>query len=81
MKNQNAEWVRTLAARLDCFTDEDVQELAGVTPKTAEAWRKRGVGPAYILFGNTYLYPVKAVAEHLEGLTRARKPLGKEAIL
>ena len=70
-----------MAERLDCFIEEDFQHLAGATPKTVEAWRKRGQGPAYILLGNRYLYPRKAVAKYLETITRERTPLGKEALL
>lgn len=66
------EIVRHMAERLDCFIEEDFQSLAGATAKTVEAWRKRGIGPAYILFGNRYLYPRKAVAEYLQGITRER---------
>ena len=59
---QETERVRHMAERLDCFIEEDFQALAAATPKTVEAWRKRGMGPAYILLGNRYLYPRKAVA-------------------
>lgn len=75
------ERVKQLAERLDCFTDEEVQELAGVTATTSSAWRKRGLGPAYILFGNRYLYPRQAVAEFLQGQVRTRKALGAEALV
>lgn len=64
--------VQALAQSLDCFTEEDFRTLAGITSNTAEAWRKRGKGPAYILFGNRYLYPRDAVAEHLQTLVRDR---------
>lgn len=78
---QDTERVRHMAERLDCFIEEDFQNLAGATPKTVEAWRKRGQGPAYILLGNRYLYPRKAVAKYLETITRERTPMGKEALL
>lgn len=69
--------VRQMAEQLDCFIEEDFQQLAGATPNTIEAWRKRGQGPAYIRLGTRYLYPRKAVAKHLESITRERMALGK----
>lgn len=54
-----------LARSLDLLTDEDVQRLARVKPSTTEAWRKRGTGPGYVLFGNAYYYPRKAVADYI----------------
>lgn len=61
-----------MADRLDCLIEEDFQLLAGATANTVEAWRKRGQGPAYIRLGTRYLYPRKAVAEHLQSLTKTR---------
>jgi hypothetical protein len=72
--------VRQMAAQLDCFIEEDFQQLAGATANTVEAWRKRGLGPSYIRLGTRYLYPRKAVAKHLEHITRERTPLGKGAL-
>ena len=66
-----------MAEKLDCFLEEDFRELADATAGTVEAWRKRGQGPAYIRLGNRYLYPRKAVAAHLESITRERTALGK----
>jgi hypothetical protein len=62
--------LRHMAEGLDCLTEPDFQLLAGITPGTAEAWRKRRKGPAFIRIGNTVLYPRKAVAKHLESLTK-----------
>lgn len=74
--------VRHMAERLDCFLDEDFQRLADATPKTVEAWRKRGQGPAYIRLGNRYLYPRAAVAQYLESITRERnKPASVKGVL
>jgi len=51
------------------------------TQSTVEAWRKRGQGPAYILLGNRYLYPRKAVAKYLDSITRERTSVAaKEAL-
>ena len=55
--------------------------LGKLSQSTVEAWRKRGQGPAYILLGNRYLYPRKAVAKYLEGITRERNSVAaKEAL-
>lgn len=78
---QETERVRHMAERLDCFIEEDFQSLASATAKTVEAWRKRGQGPAYILLGNRYLYPRKAVAKYLDSITRERTSVSaKEAL-
>ncbi len=78
---QETERVRHMAERLDCFVEEDFQLLAKATEKTVEAWRKRGQGPAYILLGNRYLYPRKAVAKYLDSITRERTSVAaKEAL-
>lgn len=73
--------LRSLAEKFDCITETDLMLLAKVTDLTVEAWRKRGVGPDYIVVGKRVLYPRAAVAEYLEGLTRSRTSLGKEALL
>ena len=78
---QEIERVRRMAERLDCFLKEDFQALSLATPGTVEAWRKRWQGPAYIRLRNRFLYPRKAVAEYLEGITRERSRLGKGALL
>ena len=65
--------LKALAASLDCFTEGELQALANATPKTVEAWRKRGKGPAYVLFGNRFLYPRSGVADYLKTLVRERK--------
>ena len=55
--------------------------LGKLTQSTVEAWRKRGQGPAYILLGNRYLYPRKAVAKYLDSITRERTSVSaKEAL-
>ena len=77
VQNLEIDRVRGMAESLDCFIEEDFQQLAGATANTVEAWRKRGTGPAYIRLGTRYLYPRKAVAKHLESITRERVSLGK----
>jgi len=80
IQNLEIERVRSMAESLDCFIEEDFRQLAGATPLTVEAWRKRGTGPAYIRLGNRYLYPRKAVARHLESLIHERVSLGKAVL-
>lgn len=73
--------LRTLADKLDCLTESDIMLLGKLSQSTVEAWRKRGTGPAYILLGNRYLYPRKAVQKYLEGITRERNSMAaKEAL-
>ena len=73
--------LRTLADKLDCLTETDIMLLGKLSQSTVDAWRKRGNGPAYILLGNRYLYPRKAVAKYLEGITRERNSVAaKEAL-
>lgn len=80
VKSLEIDRVRGMAESLDCFIEEDFQQLAGATAGTVEAWRKRGQGPAYIRLGTRYLYPRKAVAKHLELITRERVVLGKAVL-
>jgi hypothetical protein len=72
-----AKRLQELADKLDCMTEDDWCLLTQTKQTTAEAWRKRGKGPSYLRIGNRVLYPRKAVAAHLETLTRERLSLGK----
>jgi hypothetical protein len=72
--------VNELAKRLDVFSEGDICLLAKVSPSTAESWRKRGKGPAYVLFGNRYLYPRQAVAEFLQSQLRERNDSTKGSL-
>lgn len=62
----------TLADRLDCLTEPDFLLLADITPSTADAWRRRGEGPAFIRAGNRVLYPREKVSEWLDTRLRDR---------
>ena len=73
--------IRDLARSLDCIPDEDLQALANVKASTTEAWRKRGKGPAYIVFGNAILYPREAVAEYLRTLMLERQSSTARSLL
>ncbi len=63
-----------LGTSLDVITEPDFCALAGITSNTAEAWRKRHCGPAYVLLGRKYYYPRQAVTDYLQSLVRERKP-------
>lgn len=63
-----------LAESLNCITEEELLLLAKVTSNTAKAWRKRGLGPSYVLIGNRFLYPRQAVSDYLKTLVRDRQP-------
>lgn len=67
--------LRKLAESVDCMTEEDFRLLADITEGTAEAWRKRGTGPAYLRAGNRVLYPRKAVADFVQSKVRERRSL------
>lgn len=67
-----ADFLRDIAASLDCVIEDDLCALAKVEAGTAENWRKRGTGPAYIRFGNAFLYPRPALREHLLEKVRSR---------
>lgn len=73
--------LRTIADKLDCLTETDIMLLGKLSQSTVEAWRKRGQGPAYILLGNRYLYPRKAVQKYLEGITRERNSVAAKESL
>jgi hypothetical protein len=73
--------VQSLARSLGCFDEREVAALAGVQLNTLEAWRKRGLGPNYILFGRAYLYPRDALAQHLQSLVRSRQATPRRSAL
>jgi hypothetical protein len=69
---ESTDRLRELAAALDAVIEDDLALLADVKPQTVEAWRKRGIGPAYVRLGNRFLYPRTGLAEHLKTLLRQR---------
>lgn len=76
---RDTEDIRELAMRLGCITEDDFIALADVKQATAEAWRKRGVGPAYTRLGNRVLYPLTAVQEFID--SKIKEPWDKRARL
>ncbi|MFN7483531.1 MAG: helix-turn-helix transcriptional regulator [Betaproteobacteria bacterium] len=70
-----------LARMVDCITEADLCRLAGVSPATAETWRKRGTGPTCVRFGNTFLYPTAQLAEFLRKRVRSRGTITAKSVL
>lgn len=70
--DSHAPRVAQLADSIGYTTEEDFIALAGITPSTAEAWRKRGEGPAYVRAGRSFLYPKAGIADWLHSRLRAR---------
>lgn len=73
--------LESIADSLGLLTEADFILLSDASAATVEAWRKRGTGPSYILLGNRYLYPKKAVSEYLESITRERRSGTSKAAL
>jgi hypothetical protein len=67
MENTELQMARKAAAELGYMLAEDFAALCGINESTAESWRKRCKGPSYVLAGNRFLYPTKAVSEWLAG--------------
>ncbi|UUT24118.1 helix-turn-helix domain-containing protein [Pseudomonas sp. T8] len=61
---------RRIADEINCYTAEDISELAKVKMETLEYWRKKGKGPKAIHFGSAYLYPKASVMEFIAELTK-----------
>lgn len=78
---QDQDRIRTLAQSVDCLAEADFCLLAKITSTTAENWRKRGKGPAYVLIGNRYLYPRQAVADFVASNVRERREVPAKAVL
>lgn len=66
------ERAHALAESLDYLTEQDLCALCRITPSTAESWRKRRKGPAYVVAGNSVLYPRVKVREFLDSQVRER---------
>ena len=79
--HQEADRAAELARSLDYLSEQDLCELAGITPATAQSWRKRGRGPGYVLAGTTYLYAKTEVARWLASLSRDRRQRASGAAL
>lgn len=59
------ETIDQLAASLGYLTERRFIQLAGITEKTAESWRKHRKGPAHVRLGNRVLYSLADVGAYL----------------
>lgn len=57
-----------MADEINCYTAEDISELAKVKLETLAYWRKHGKGPKSIRWGDAYLYPKTSLMEFVNGL-------------
>lgn len=73
--------VEQIAASLDCLTAAQLCRLGDISESTADAWRRRGTGPAFVRFGNAVLYPRKHVAEFLLQNVRERRAVETKGVL
>lgn len=74
--NEEVARIRQIADEMGFLTEQDFRALAGASPVTVEAWRKRGKGPAYVRLGRNYFYPRAAVQKFLENSVRCIEPRG-----
>lgn len=73
--------IADLARLVNCISESELAILAGVKPSTLESWRKRGKGPAYVLFGCNYLYPILAIQDYLANLTRTMTIVNPQSVM
>ncbi len=45
--------------------EADLCQICGITPKTAESWRKHHKGPIAVRMGNEFFYPMSWVKDHV----------------
>jgi hypothetical protein len=64
--------IRELADSLGFLTEADLLLLTDWSASTAESYRKRGDGPAWVRCGSNYLYPRAGVAAWLSARVRER---------
>lgn len=69
----DADRVRTLIDKLGYASEQDLQEIAGVTAGTVQAWRSRGLGPPYVRVGRRRLYPLAGLAKWMGQRARQRQ--------
>ena len=74
------ELLRATARDFGCITEYEMCALYGITQGTANQWRKSRRGPAYLLAGCNYLYPISAIQEDLQSrLCKWDKPTEEQA--
>lgn len=65
---------RATAQRFGYVLEQDFVALCGIAVGTAESWRKRGLGPRFVLVGRQYLYHEKDVDAWIAGRLREIPP-------
>lgn len=70
--DQGRDAIREIALKLNHLPARDFEALAGVKRDTAESWRRRGKGPAYVLLGTEVYYPMDGVEAFMR--EKARRP-------
>ncbi|MFA1701659.1 helix-turn-helix transcriptional regulator [Mycobacterium intracellulare] len=50
--------------------------MIGVGPDTLKMWRRKGIGPAYVKFGNRVRYRVADIEAWLDAHTVTPEPVG-----
>lgn len=73
MQQQEQTATPSLAQLVGCFNEDELAKLTGTLPSTLKSWRNRGIGPEYALYGNSYLYPVESVKEHIMSSIKPRR--------
>ena len=63
---------RELARLLGLMTASEFRAFAGITEGTEVAWKKRHVGPPYVLIGTETYYPIPTLTTWANGKVRAR---------
>ena len=64
---------RELAARLDCFTEQEVTELTGHSLATLETYRRRRTGYPWVRVGKEVLYPIESMRKLLHARTQHQR--------
>ena len=62
--------IKRIARELGCITEQEFQQLVGITPSTAKAWRNRGKAPQPVLLGCRYFYPLDAIRQAITERTK-----------
>lgn len=62
--------LRAIIHRIGYVAEREFLQLAGVTAGTAETWRKRRYGPAWVRLGNSVFYSLESLADYLKAEQR-----------
>lgn len=62
----------SIAEKLGYLTENQVAELAEIQVSTLIDWRRRGRGPASILFGSAYFYALEDIQVFMSSLKKTQ---------